>query len=171
MRIKVWVFRLWAVLTLLLAAATVAWSIGIVPFWYDNGSTILVARDLQARNDLVELLRPWRGLPQYRLDTAFAKRAFYADGLIINTTDAIGLKKMGNPAGGLAMVTDHPLNDATRVAEALKARGYSATILGTEVEPDVEEGRIYFIRTNILKGAVLAFRRHKFGMGRQPPPW
>jgi hypothetical protein len=143
---------------------------GPIPF-IDRGFHIYAARDLRARNAMVEMLSVFGLKPRFRIDSSSFKRILMSDNLtVINHTDPELWESMGSPAAGLAIVVKNPVAAARAAAWALEDRGYSSQVLG-ELDTDVPPGTMVFVKTNALMGTVLVFRRHFFKLGKRPPKY
>ena len=74
---------------------------------------------------------------------------------------------LGPHGAALGFVVDDPDATARRVAQQLKVRGFQATSIHG-AEPGLP---IAFVRTNVLSGSVLVFRKHMLRMGAKPDAW
>lgn len=124
-----------------------------------------------ARDTLVALLADFGLKPKYRIDSGGVKRALLSDDMtIVNCTDPDLYARMGKPSAAIALKVRDPWAAARKAATTLKGSGYEAEILG-ELDSDVPNGAMVFVKTNVLEGGMLVFRRHFLRMGKKPPKW
>ena len=134
----------------------------------DYGSFVFTCWDEQARRTILAIMTSHGQQPAYRADSPNISRAIFRSGLILNVVDPKLREKLGNPAGGFAIVVKSigPARAALSAAAFLRSEGYNAQVFEEDGMPD----KISFVVTNAMVGSILVFREHVMELGK-PQPW
>jgi len=143
---------------------------GPIPL-FDDGFSTFGTISPEANEDVAWVLQKYGRGPAYRIDSTNIKRILFGDkATLFNFTDKELLARMGNPSSARAFRVWNPAREASLVALRFRARGYQVEELG-ELDPDVPESAMVFLRCSAFLGTVLVFRKHFFKMGPRPPKY
>ena len=154
--------------TLLLGLWTIALAFDRNPLPFpDRDYQVFSASSAEALVAMEEVMMSLGQRPRFRADSSNVQRTIFASGTIINQPDPRMFEALGPHGAALGFVVDDPDATARRVAQQLKVRGFQATSIHG-AEPGLP---IAFVRTNVLSGSVLVFRKHMLRMGAKPDAW
>lgn len=92
---------------------------------------------------------------------------FWDNQTVINYLDQTYKDQTGLPATALSLPVNNPMAAAIQMAARLKARGYTAEIVGKGVEfDDLPPNHLAIVRSDAFDGWVMIFRRPLFKMPR-----
>lgn len=137
----------------------------------DPGSFIFAMRDdamLKRVLNVVDATAKKR--PAFDASTKSVERALFMSGLIINTSSAEVLARLGGSNAAMAFVVKHPESLAFTAAQMLRDAGCVAKVVA-DFDPEIPKGKMSAVICPDLGGIAIIFRVHKMKMGPPPPRW